>query len=112
MGQVTVTVNGRRFDITCDDGQERHVETLAADIDRRVTQLAGSLGALGDTRLLLLAALLISDDLEQARSEVADLRERMSEDAMPPTLLDASIGGAISQLAARIEAVAARLREA
>jgi len=109
-------VNGRRFDITCDDGQERHVETLAGEIDRRVGELAASLGALGDARLLLLAALLITDDLEQARAELAVLGggandgERLP--AAMPALLDASIGDAVTQLATRIEAVAARLREA
>jgi cell division protein ZapA len=116
MGQITVTVNGRRFDITCDDGQERHVETLAGEIDRRVGELAASLGALGDARLLLLAALLITDDLEQARAELAVLRDGTDEGELPPAampaLLDASIGGAVTQLASRIEAVAARLREA
>ncbi|MCU0837368.1 MAG: cell division protein ZapA [Rhodospirillales bacterium] len=116
MGQVAVTVNGRRFDITCDDGQEQHVQALAADIDHRVATLVESLGALGDTRLLLLAALLIADDLEQARSEVDAWRQRIDQDGrLAPgaaTLFDTPIDATLTELALRIEAVAARLRDA
>jgi cell division protein ZapA len=112
MGQVTVTVNGRRYDITCDDGQESHVERLAADIDQRVKALAGKLGALGDARLLLLAALLIADDLEHARAELAEHASVAADGAaLAPPLFDAATADSVAALAARIEAVAARLKQ-
>lgn len=110
MGVVSVSVNGRRYDITCDDGQERHVEALASEIDARVRSLAASVGALGDSRLLLLAALLIADDLQQARSELEAARH-----AAPPQLpmfADNQLAETLDRLAQRIETVAARLRDA
>jgi cell division protein ZapA len=112
MGQVSVTVNGHRFDITCDDGQEAHVCTLAAEIDRRVCDLVERIGNLGDARMLLLAALLLCDDLEAARTEAAALREALGgEGGAPPLLSDGAVGGTLLALASRIEAVAARLKE-
>ncbi|MEM9168117.1 MAG: cell division protein ZapA [Pseudomonadota bacterium] len=69
MAEVTLTVNDRRYKITCDDGQEARLARLSAHLDERVRQLAGALGQIGETRLILLGALTVCD-------EVFELRER------------------------------------
>ena len=48
MALVTVTLNGRKYEISCDDGQEAHLEKLAAYVDSRVAELQGAVGNVGD----------------------------------------------------------------
>ncbi|MBK1667744.1 hypothetical protein CKO28_06815 [Rhodovibrio sodomensis] len=67
MGQVAVDINGRRFQVACDDGQEDHVRELGAYIDGKVKQVADQIGQVGDPRLLLMASLLITDELYELR---------------------------------------------
>ena len=67
MGQVAVDINGRRFQVACDDGQEDHVRELGAYIDGKVKQVADQVGQVGDPRLLLMASLLITDELYELR---------------------------------------------
>lgn len=68
MARVPVTVNGRRYDIGCDDGQENDVRRLAGELDRRVASLAASVGQVGDSRLLVMTGLLMAHELEQRQS--------------------------------------------
>ena len=68
MGLVSVTLNGRPYDIACDDGQEGHVAYLADVLNSRVTALAETVGQVGESRLLLLAGLLVADELVEARN--------------------------------------------
>lgn len=68
MAQVTLTVNGRNYDVTCDDGQESQLQDLAAELDGRVQQLVRSVGQPGEARLLLLAGLLMVDEMRGLRA--------------------------------------------
>lgn len=67
MGQVTVSVNGQRYKLACRDGEEERLSALARFVDSRVNQLAGSMGNIGDARLLLMACLVIADELHEAK---------------------------------------------
>jgi cell division protein ZapA len=62
MALVDVTINGRNYNLTCDEGQEEHLRTLAGHIDGKVCALLESVGQIGDTRLLLMAAVLTLDE--------------------------------------------------
>src|SRR5215472_4076335 len=66
LGQVNLTVNGRPFVVTCDDGQEGRIRRLGQYVDAKVAEFVGSLGQVGEARLLLLAALVIADELADA----------------------------------------------
>ena len=77
MGQVSVTVNGRSYEITCDDGQEIRTRRLAQYVDAKVAEFVGRVGQVGEARLLLLAALVIADEL----SDVNDALERQRNQA-------------------------------
>ena len=107
MSQVTVTVNSRSYAITCEPGEERHVQALAAELDRRVANAARDLGQVGEARLLLLTALVILDDLAdaRARAEAPVAREGLQR----LDRLEQDAARAIEGLAQRVEAVAARL---
>lgn len=112
MAQVSVTVNARRYEIACDDGQESHVFRLAEDVDRRIGQLVASLGQVGEARLLLLAGLLLADELEEMRDELARLRDRAAGERAAGA--DAggdggALGDALHSLADRIEAMTQRI---
>lgn len=106
MGQINVTLNGHRYELACDDGQEEHVRGLAADVARRVDGLVEGLGQVGEGRLLLLAALLVADELAEVRAQLATAESLLSEGEAPLTELPVRL----ADLATRIEAVAARLK--
>ena len=110
MGQVTVTVNGRPYDIACDDGQEDHVRGLAGYLDERVTELAGGIGQIGDARLLVMASLLIADELVEAVREIEAMKTRTEAETEMQVMARESEG--INALSARLEALAARLERA
>ena len=99
MGQVTVPVNGRSFAITCDDGQEPRIRRLAQYVDAKVAGFVSSVGQVGEARLLLLAALVIADELSDARDELQHQSNRAD---------DATANG-IQGMTKRVEAIAERL---
>ena len=76
MPLVNVMVNSRAYTIACDEGEENHLRELAEHVDDKVKELLGSVGQVGDQRLLLMAALLIADEHYEA---VAQLRQRLQE---------------------------------
>ena len=104
MGQVVVKVNGREFPLTCDDGQEGRIRRLAQYVDSKVTEFTKSAGQVGEARLILLAAIVIADELSDANEALQ--RERSS-----PSRGAAESSGAantIRELAQRVESIAAR----
>jgi cell division protein ZapA len=86
MGQVTVTVNGRTYRLQCDAGEEQRLIELATHVGHRVDGLAVEFGAIGDERLLLLAALLVADELWDARERLAQLEAADAGRRLPPPL--------------------------
>lgn len=110
MPEVTVTVNSRSYAITCEPGQERHVQALAAELDRRVASATQELGQVGEARLLLVAALMILDELTEAQGRAADPATRAGLQRLDR--LEEGAARAIDGLAQRVEAVAARLEVA
>lgn len=112
MAQVSVTVNGRKYEISCDDGQETHLFRLAEEVDRRVASLVTSVGQVGDARLLLLASLLLLDQLADLKQELAAARtgELPDPSSGSPSRADGgALGEELHGLAERIEAMAQRL---
>ena len=71
MAEVSVRVNGRPYPVGCEDGQEQHVLGLAQLFDEHVSQVARDVGQLGETRLFLLGALLLADELAETRGRLA-----------------------------------------
>ena len=67
MGQVTVSLNGRAYRLKCEDGDEPRLFALVEHVRARIDGLIGEFGQVGDDHLLLLAALLATDDLLTAQ---------------------------------------------
>jgi cell division protein ZapA len=109
MGQILVKVNGRDYPIACDDGGEARVRAIGDYIDEKVRELVGQAGQAGDTRLMLLAALNLGDELAAAYDEIETLR------AAPPREVPSPEHVAAAETATRAlaaaEALAARERE-
>ena len=73
MPQVSVIVNGRSYMVACDEGEEAHLADLARYLDKHVQDLAVSIGQVGETRLLLMAGLLLADELSEMLARIEDL---------------------------------------
>lgn len=67
MSKVTVSLNGRSFTMGCEEGQEAYLTELAGDLDARVRGISEQVGQIGDLRLLLMASLVLADELREAR---------------------------------------------
>ena len=76
MGQVVVKVNGREFPLTCADGQESRIRRLAQYVDAKVGEFTKTVGQVGEARLILLAALVIADELSDANEALRQERNR------------------------------------
>jgi len=106
MAQVTIHVNGHPYTVGCEDGQERHLGELAQLFDHQVRQVSQDVGQLGETRLFLMGALLLADELYDARQRLAQVQ---AEVARAQTERDHAESRAISALdaaAKRIEKLA------
>ncbi len=118
MAEVKVKINGRTYEVACDDGQEEHVARLGRYVDKKVGELASQIGQIGDTRLLVMAALMITDELSEAYGELEDIREGRAGMVGQGEGEGADIGGGeqsaddIRALARRIEDIAAGLERA
>jgi cell division protein ZapA len=106
MAEVDVTINGRSYAMACDDGQEEHLAGLGAYVADRVRGLAESYGQVGDARLLVMASILIADELSDLREEIDELRSSL-QDRLAAS--EASIADRLDALAGRLESVAAGL---
>ena len=73
MGQVAINVNGRLYRFDCGEGEEQRLRELAAYVKGRIESLVKEYGKVGDERLMLTAALLITDELMDARAQIAEM---------------------------------------
>jgi len=113
MGQVVVKVNGRDFPLSCADGQEPRIRRLAQYVDAKVGDFNKTLGQVGEARLILLAALMIADELSDANEALLQERTRgrasgSAGGAGEPGNAGPAASG-VERAANRIEAIAARL---
>ena len=106
MAVVDVMVNGRPYPVACDDGQEDHLIDLAHYVDKRVAELAKTMGQVGDARLILMASLLVADELSEAVESADTLRQAL-EERQEGSENDAE--ATFATLASRIENIAVRL---
>jgi len=73
VAQVNASIAGRQFRLACEDGQEEHLQALAKDLDERIEGLRQKFGEIGDTRLTVMAALMVSDELAEVMRKVRRL---------------------------------------
>jgi cell division protein ZapA len=78
MGQVVITVNNRNFTMECADGEEGHLKDLASLLDSQVKEIKAGVGEVGDIRLLVMAGLIIADQLSEALDKVETLSNEIA----------------------------------
>jgi len=118
MAQVTAIIAGRQFRLACEDGQEEHLQLLAKDIDGRIIELRRKFGEIGDTRLTVMAALTVADELDEMRrrirlleEEIAALQDARVVAADRATAAAAAVVGAFNSAAERIEGITRKLNQ-
>ena len=116
MSQVNVTINGRQFRMACEDGQEDHVTDLARDLDARIEGLRAKFGEIGDTRLTVMAALTVADELagmglrvKRLEQELAALQDARVSAADRSKTSQAAVAAALAAAAERVENVTRKL---
>jgi cell division protein ZapA len=118
MSQVSVTINGRQFRMACEDGEEGHLVELARELDTRISGLRAKFGEIGDTRLTVMAAITVADELVEAGLRIKRLEEELAtlEDARVAAsdrtkAAQTSVAATLSAAAERIEGVTKKLNQ-
>jgi cell division protein ZapA len=111
MAQVTVRIGGYAHPVACQDGQEKHLTNMAAEVDKRISALKGMGIQFGETRMLLLAALQLADEAMDLKSENDALKAGGAVAAEGPAP-DPALADGLVRFAEKLEAIAARLEEA
>jgi len=86
MANVSIKFNGKEFLLSCEDGQEEHLEELLIQINQKFNNLKNDLGNLGENKLLLITAVKVMDEyyetkkkVEQKKNELKDLSDKFKE---------------------------------
>ena len=86
MANVSIKFNGKEFLLSCEDGQEEHLEELLIQINQKFNDLKNDLGNLGENKLLLITAVKVMDEyyetkkkVEQKKDELKDLSNKFRE---------------------------------
>jgi cell division protein ZapA len=110
MSQVSVTINARQFRMACEDGQEGHLMNLARELDNRINGLRTKFGEIGDTRLTVMAAITVADELSEAGQRIKRLEEELAALQNAQVAISdrnkagqAAIATALSKAAERVE---------
>jgi len=116
MGTVNATIAGRQFRLACEDGQEEHLQSLAHDIDQRIIDLRARFGEIGDTRLTVMAALMVSDEMNEMtrkvrrlEDEIAALKDARVVAADRAKAASDAVVGAFNSAAERLEGITRKL---
>ncbi|SFV26966.1 cell division protein ZapA [Devosia crocina] len=73
MPEVNVEINGRKYRMACQDGQQGHLIALAERFNAQVEELKGAVGEIGDNRLTVMAGIAVLDELAEAERRIAAL---------------------------------------
>ena len=123
MAQVTVKINGYAYTVGCENGQEQHLLDMARQVETRIESIKALGGPTGEGRLLVLAALLMADELHDTGAEMAALRESLAKVPAEPgapreepaadgaARLEARQAKRLSRLARKAEDIAASIEQ-
>jgi cell division protein ZapA len=100
MASVEVEIAARKYSVSCRDGEEDHLRSVAAIVDGRAQDAAAALGSLSEARQLLFASLLLADEIKELRAGNAPA---------PRAEPDPALAEALDALATRMERLADRL---
>ncbi|MBL8629882.1 MAG: cell division protein ZapA [Rhodospirillaceae bacterium] len=106
MGQVSISIRGRQYQIACDDGQEAHLARLGRYLDQQAEDLVKQAGSINEPLMMVMIALTIADQLTDANEKI----DTLTADAVAAQAqIDTGTAGVLTTLAKRIEDIAASL---
>lgn len=111
---VTVTINGKDYPMACAPGEEKKVEALGARIDEVARQVASASGAIGESRLLVMASLILMDQMQELennskeRVSSASPQTEASAEPLAPSVDEDKLVSIIDNLAERLEKLASQ----
>ncbi|PZQ19148.1 MAG: cell division protein ZapA [Ancylobacter novellus] len=118
MPQVTVQIGGRDYKMACGEGEEAHLAALGRMVDERFAQLRGQFGEVGDIRLSVMTAIMMADELSEAKrrhetleAEIAALRLAGDDVAKQFDARHADVADQLAAAAERLERLATELGE-
>jgi len=118
MPQVTITVGGRQYRLSCDEGEELHLAGLGEKLDTMMNELREAFGEIGDQRLTVMAAILALDRLDEAEKKVeaveADMSsagENGSESIGSARQIEERFANVLDAAATRIEGLLSEIQE-
>jgi cell division protein ZapA len=79
MPEVSVEIDGKKYRMACEEGQEEHLLGLADRFNRHVVGLRGSFGEIGDNRLVVMAGIAVLDELNEAERRIEELKRDIAE---------------------------------
>jgi cell division protein ZapA len=109
MGQVSVTLNGRTYRLECSEGEETHLIALAEYLGSHVDEMRRKFGQVGDDRLILMASLIVTDELWDLRKQLQEMKTALAEAHRDKTVADETANSMQAELAERVTAAADRL---
>ena len=116
MAQVTVQIDGKTYRMACEEGQEGHLEELAAGFDRYVAHLKSQFGEIGDLRLTVMAGIMVMDELNDVTRRLEKLEKeaealRMGREGVMGEVSrnEEAIAQALGELTSQIQGMAAKL---
>ena len=116
MPQVKVAIAGKAYRIACAEGEEEHLEGLAASFDARIEEMRASFGDIGDMRLHVMAAITLADEMHETKrrvaaleAELARMRTFASSGDERTHLVEARLAEGVLRAADRIERLARSL---
>ncbi len=112
MAQVTVRINGYAYTVGCQDGEELHLQQMAEQVERRIESIKAVAGQSGESRMLVMAALLMADDLYEMGKTLKAAQAAGGQPAETGPAADAKLNRRLGKLAKRAEDIAAELGQA
>ena len=119
MPEVNVEINGRKYRMACEEGQQKHLIGLAERFNAQVEGLKGAVGEIGDNRLTVMAGIAVVDELAEAERKIKELEREVTvltragqEVAAEIEALEEKFAGKLADAAKALEGVAGVLDEA
>jgi cell division protein ZapA len=119
MPEVDVEINGRKYRMACEEGQEQHLLDLAGRFDAQVDQFKSGFGEIGDSRLMVMAGISVIDELDEAKRRITELEQEVDELARAGAEVTAEseelerrLSAKLTEAARKVEAIATAIDEA
>ena len=79
MGNVNIKFNGKEFLLSCEDGQEEHLDELSKHLNEKFNQLKAKLGNLGENKLLLITSITLMDEYFETKKKIEEKKDEIEK---------------------------------